>query len=47
MALISRFTITETIEDLSNIFKNTEINFIKTSLENSGFVKGFCIKDND
>ena len=33
--------ITETIEDLSNIFKNTEINFIKSSLENSGFVKGF------
>ena len=27
--------ITETIEDLSNIFKNTEINFIKSSLENS------------
>ena len=33
--------IKETIEDLSNIFKNTEINFIKSSLENSGFVKGF------
>ena len=33
--------IVETIEDLSNIFKNTEINFIKSSLENSGFVKGF------
>ncbi len=33
--------IAETIEDLSNIFKNTEINFIKSSLENSGFVKGF------
>ena len=33
--------IAETIEDLSNIFKNTEIKFIKSSLENSGFVKGF------
>ena len=33
--------IKETIEDLSNIFKDTEINFIKSSLENSGFVKGF------
>ena len=33
--------IKETIEDLSNIFINTEINFIKSSLENSGFVKGF------
>ena len=33
--------IKETIEDLSNIFTNTEINFIKSSLENSGFVKGF------
>ncbi len=33
--------IQETIKDLNNIFKNTEINFIKSSLENSGFVKGF------
>ena len=33
--------IKETIEDLSNIFINTDINFIKSSLENSGFVKGF------
>ncbi len=33
--------IKEAIEDLSNIFKNTEINFIKSSLKNSGFVKGF------
>ena len=33
--------IKETIKDLSEIFINTEINFIKSALENSAFVKGF------
>ena len=37
--------IKNTIQDFTNIFKNTEIKFIKSSIENNGFVKGFVTED--
>ena len=33
------------IKDFTNIFKKTEIKFIKSALENNGFVKGFVTED--
>ncbi len=33
--------IKNTIQDFTNIFKKTEIKFIKSAIENNGFVKGF------
>ncbi len=33
------------IQDFTNIFKKTEIKFIKSALENNGFVKGFVTED--
>jgi len=37
--------IKSTIKDFTNIFKNTDIKFIKSSIENNGFVKGFVTED--
>ena len=37
--------IKNTIQDFTNIFKNTEIKFIKSAIENNGFVKGFVTED--
>ena len=37
--------IKNTIQDFTNIFKNTEIKFIKSAIENNGFVKGFVTKE--
>ena len=37
--------IKNTIQDFTNIFKNTEIKFIKSAIENNGFVKGFLTED--
>ncbi len=37
--------IKNTINDFTNIFKNTDIKFIKSAIENNGFVKGFVTED--
>ena len=37
--------IKNTIQDFTNIFKNTEIKFIKSAIENNGFVKGFVTEE--
>ena len=37
--------IKSTIKDFTNIFKKTEIKFIKSAIENNGFVKGFVTED--
>ncbi len=37
--------IKNTIQDFTNIFKKTEIKFIKSAIENNGFVKGFVTRD--
>ena len=37
--------IKNTIQDFTNIFKNTQIKFIKSAIENNGFVKGFVTED--
>ena len=37
--------IKNTIQDFTNIFKKTEIKFIKSAIENNGFVKGFVTGD--
>ncbi len=37
--------IKSTIKDFTNIFKNTDIKFIKSAIENNGFVKGFVTED--
>ncbi len=37
--------IKNTIQEFTNIFKNTEIKFIKSAIESNGFVKGFVTEE--